>query len=316
MINDFYNAGAKFTLHVYDLVENGFFDAGKSPLEDYPIWKETYRDYLNDMIIEFFMMWEIGYETERAFWFALHAKMYEIMPRLNVLFKSRHLDDEYNPLLDHDYTIEHTQEGTLDTIDTDKDEKVSQEVIDDDTTEHKTSQEVMDDDTTETKTSHETMTDEVDTTGSTSGTYNTTTRDSDTPQQNLNNLGYGLDDTWINQWLTHGQIINNNHQDSSTAHSFETRNTDYNHSIAGTDDRTTDYEHNIEGTDDRTTDYTHTIDNRRVIDTDTTKHYLQHYSGRRDSGQHLALQLSELAFDLETQIINALKPLFMGLYYD
>lgn len=287
-MSDFYNMGAKFTLHVYDLLRNGFFDAGKSPLDNYPIWNEAYREYLNDMIIEYFMAWEIGQETERLFWYALHSKMMEIMPRMNILFKSRHLDDKYDPLQDHDYTIEHTEEGTLDTLDKDTDEKVSQEV--------------MDDDTTEKKTSHETMTDVVDTTGSTSGTYNTTTRDSDTPQQNLNNLGYGLDDTWINQWLTHGQIVNNNHQDSSTAHSSETRNTDYNHDIAGTDDRTTDY--------------THTIQNDRTIDTDTTRHYLQHYSGRRDSGQDLALKLSQLAFDIETQIINALKPLFMGLYYD
>ena len=287
-MSDFYNMGAKFTIHVYDLLQNGFFAADVTPLRFYPIWNESYREYINDMIIDYFMTWEIGFETEQLFYYALKARMAEIMPRLNVLFKSRHLDDLYDPLKDHDYTIEHTQEGTLDTTDTDKDEKTSKEIMDDDTTEHKTS--------------HETMIDVIDTTAHTSGTYNTTTRDSDTPQQNMNNLGYGLDDTWINQWLTHGQIINNNHADNSTAHSSETRNTDYTHDIAGTDDRTTDY--------------THTIDNVRVIDTDTTKHYLQHYSGRRDSGQHLAQQLSELAFDLEKQIIDALKPLFMGLYYD
>lgn len=287
-MSDFYNMGAKFTIHVYDLLQNGFFAADVTPLRFYPIWNESYREYINDMIIDYFMAWEIGFETEQLFYYALKARMAEIMPRLNVLFKSRHLDDLYDPLKDHDYTIEHTQEGTLDTTDTDKDEKTSKEIMDDDTTEHKTS--------------HETMTDVIDTNAHTSGTYNTATRDSDTPQQNMNNLGYGLDDTWINQWLTHGQIINNDHADSSTAHSSETRNTDYTHDIAGTDDRTTDY--------------THTIDNVRVIDTDTTKHYLQHYSGRRDSGQHLAQQLSELAFDLEKQIIDALKPLFMGLYYN
>lgn len=315
-MSEFYTMGAKFTIHVYDLWKNGFFAAGRSPLDNYPIWNESYREYLNDMIIEYFMSWEIGQETEQLFWFALHSKMMEIMPRLNVLFKSRHLDDHYDPLQDHDYTIEHTEEGTLDTLDKDTDEKVSQEVIDDDTTEKKSSKEIMDDDTTEHKTSHETMTDVVDTTGSTSGTYDTITRDSDTPQQDLQHLGYELDDTWINKWLSHGQIVNNRHSDSSTAHSSETRNTDYTHDIAGTDDRTTDYVHDIAGTDDRTTDYNHTIQNDRTIDTDTTRHYLQHYSGRRMSGQDLALKLSQLAFDIETQLINALKPLFMGLYYD
>lgn len=260
MNGGFYAVGAKYTIHVCDLLKNGFFenhDGYVHPLADYPIFNEAYRDPLNTMIIDHFMMYEIGQETEEQFYFALKSKMWEIMPRLNVLLKSRD-GLEYNPLQDHDFSIEHTQQGTLDTTDDDVNRKNSTEVMDDDTTSHVT----------------------------TDGTYNTVTRDSDTPQQNINHLGYGADDSWINQWLTHGQIVNNDHEDETSA----------------------------QGTDDRTTTFNHTINDNRTIDTDTTLHYLQHHSGRREAGQTLALKLSMLAFDIETQIINALTPLFMGLY--
>ena len=259
-MSGFYSVGAKYTIHVCDLLKNGFFedhDSYKSPLSGYPIFNEAYRDPLNTMIINHYMMYEIGQETPMQFWFALDAKMREIMPRLNVLLRARD-GLEYDPLQDHDYSIQHDETGTIDTQD--------------DNTENKSSTEVMDDDTT--------------THMQTDGTYNTITRDSDTPQQNINNLGYGQDDTWINQWLTHGQIVNNDHEDEASGQ--------------GTDDRTTDYEHNI--TDNRT------------IDTDTTRNYLQRHFGRQTAGQILAAKLADLAYDVESQIIAALDPLFFGLY--
>lgn len=260
MDGDYYAVGAKYTIHVCDLLKNGFFtDKGnyKSPLSDYPIFNESYRDALNECILQHYMMHEIGHETEQEFYFALRSKMWEIMPKYNVLLRSRD-GLEYDPLVDHDYSITHNETGTLDTTD--------------DLTEGKTSQTVRDEDTT----LHST----------TDGTYNTITRDSDTPQQNINNLGYGTDDSWINQWLSHGQIINNDHEDEA----------------------------NQQGTDDETTDYTHNVEDNRVIDTDTTRDYVQRHTGRRESGQELALKLSELAFDIETQIINELHNLFLNLY--
>lgn len=260
MDGDYYAVGAKYTIHICDLLKNGFFtnkDSYISPLSDYPIFNENFRDALNNMILQHYMMHEIGYETEQEFYFALRSKMWEIMPKYNVLFRSRDGLD-YDPLKDHDFTITHNETGTLDTTD--------------DLTENKSSQTVRDEDTT----AHST----------TDGTYHTITRDSDTPQQNINNLGFGQDDTWINQWLTHGQIVDNQHEDESSAQ--------------GTDDETTDYEHNQ-------------TDNR-IIDTDTTKDFIQQHNGRRESGQELALKLSALAFDIETQIIEELHNLFLNLY--
>lgn len=260
MNGGFMAVGAKYTIHVCDLLKNGFFENHEGyvhPLADYPIFDETYRDPLNTMIIDHFMIWEIGQETEEQFYFALRAKMWEIMPRMNVLLRSRD-GLEYDPLKDHDYTIGHEQTGTLDTTITDNNQKQSNEIMHDETAGHM----------------------------ETDGTYHTITRDSDTPQQNINNLGFGQDDTWINQWLTHGQIIDNTHEDET----------------------------NTTGTEDRTTGYMHNIDDINVNDTDTTLNYTQRHEGRREAGQILALKLSELAFDIETQILDALKPLFMGLY--
>lgn len=262
MDGDYYAVGAKYTIHICDLLKNGFFTDNSrpgyvSPLSDYPIWNAAYRDALNNMIIQHYMMFEIGHETEQQFYFALRSKMWEIMPKYNVLFRSRDGLD-YDPLKDHDYQITHNESGTLDTTDNFAETKNARTVRDEDTSLH-------------------TVTD---------GTYNTVTRESDTPQQNINNLGYGQDDSWINQWLSHGEIVNNDHEDETTS----------------------------TGTDDETTNYNHGVNDNRVIDTDTTKHWGEHHEGRRESGQELALKLSQLAFDIETQIIEELHNLFLNLY--
>lgn len=262
---DYYSVGAKFTIHICDLRKNKFFEDGdislgdfyKSPLSYYPIWNESYRIPLNTMILDYFMMYEIGYETEEQFYYALKSKMAEIMPRYNVLFRARN-GLEYNPLVDHDYTIQHAETGTVDTSDIANEQKTSAETMNDITS------------------FNENQTRDTD----------TITRDSDTPQQNISNLGYGVDDTWINQWLTHGQIVNQ--------HETISRN-------GG-------------ATDNRTTNYNHGINDSRNIDTDTTRNYTQHRTGRQTSGQELAAKLAELAYDIEHQLINDLKPLFMGLY--
>lgn len=245
-----YSIGAKYTIHVCDLDKNGFFDGTGSPLADYPIWDESFRSVINEMIIQHYYMYEIGQETERQFWLALRSKMFEIMPRLNVLFEARGLRSQYDPLKDHDHYIDHVETGTLDTTDND----------------------------TETKSSTNDRTIDTDT----SGQWDEITRFSDTPQQNINHLGYGTDDSWINQWLTSGQIVNNTHSDQldSTINDV----------------------------------YGHTVMDARVIDTDTTRNYTQHFHGRKEPGQRLAALLAETAYDIETQLLDSLRNLFLNLY--
>lgn len=245
-----YAIGAKFTIHVCDLYKNGFFTGADSPLADYPIWDETYRPALNEMIIQHYYMHEIGQETEKQFYYALRSKMFEIMPRLNVLFESRCLRYQYDPLIDHDHYVDHMETGTLDTADNDTDLK------------HQTDSRTTDSNIT--------------------GNWREITRFSDTPQQNINHLGYASDDAWINQWLTSGQIVDNTHTD------------DQHTTTAGV--------------------YDHNVMNARTIDTDTTRNYTTHFHGRKEAGQKLAAYLAETAFDIERELLDSLRNLFLNLY--
>lgn len=106
------NYGAMYTQTVGDLVKNGF----QFNLQDYPIWNEDKRPYLNNLIINHFYMNEIGVETEGYFNKMLGAKMHEIMPYYNRLFEAMEL--EYDPLIDHNKLERHDETGTNDNINT------------------------------------------------------------------------------------------------------------------------------------------------------------------------------------------------------
>lgn len=73
---------SKYTTTIKNLVENGF-DLG---LKDYPIFDETYREHLNDMIIKHYYISEIGFETAELFKMQLNNRMQEIMPYYNALY--------------------------------------------------------------------------------------------------------------------------------------------------------------------------------------------------------------------------------------
>lgn len=74
---------SKYTTTIKNLVENGF-DLG---LQDYPIFDDSYREHLNDMIIKHYYISEIGFETAELFKMQLNNRMEEIMPYYNSLYK-------------------------------------------------------------------------------------------------------------------------------------------------------------------------------------------------------------------------------------
>ena len=74
---------SKYTTTIKNLVENGF-DLG---LKDYPIFDDSYREHLNDMIIKHYYISEIGFETAELFKMQLNNRMEEIMPYYNSLYK-------------------------------------------------------------------------------------------------------------------------------------------------------------------------------------------------------------------------------------
>lgn len=76
---------AKYTITIYSMMKNNF-DFG---LKEYPIFDESYRDELNNKILNHFLLEEIGFETAELFKTMLNNRMNEIMPALNELYKNQ-----------------------------------------------------------------------------------------------------------------------------------------------------------------------------------------------------------------------------------
>lgn len=90
---------SKYTTELRYLIESNF-DLG---LDDYPIFDESYRQLLNEKIINHYYFREIGMETAELFKRYLNQTMREIMPYYNQLYKSELLD--FNPFYNVDKTI-------------------------------------------------------------------------------------------------------------------------------------------------------------------------------------------------------------------
>jgi hypothetical protein len=73
---------SRYTITIKNLIDNNF----NFGLQDYPIFDETYRDTLNQKILNHYYEDEIGFETANLFKFYLNNKMAEIMPKYNTLY--------------------------------------------------------------------------------------------------------------------------------------------------------------------------------------------------------------------------------------
>jgi len=87
---------ATYTVSIIDLINNGF-DFG---MDKYPIFDESYRQYLNQKIIDHYMFREIGMDTPGAFKFVLNRALNEHMPLFNQKYES--LKIQIMPLLTRD----------------------------------------------------------------------------------------------------------------------------------------------------------------------------------------------------------------------
>lgn len=76
---------AKYTTTIKELMKNNF----DFQLTEYPIFDESYRETLNNNILNHFYMCEIGFETAALFRFYLKQKMNEIMPYYNILYNNQ-----------------------------------------------------------------------------------------------------------------------------------------------------------------------------------------------------------------------------------
>lgn len=76
---------AHYTITIKTLKEHNF-DFG---LQNYPIFNETYREILNNNILNYYFESEIGFETAELFKFYLNNTMQLIMPKYNEIYKAQ-----------------------------------------------------------------------------------------------------------------------------------------------------------------------------------------------------------------------------------
>lgn len=101
---------SKYTTTIYNLKQM-HFDFG---LNDYPIFDEAYRTTLNNEILDFYLMAEIGFETPALFKHYLNSTMRLIMPKYNAMYVAQS-QLATNPLGNVDLTETSTREKEIDT---------------------------------------------------------------------------------------------------------------------------------------------------------------------------------------------------------
>lgn len=75
---------SKYTILIKNLINNNF----NFNLSSYPIFNESYREILNNKILNHYYLREIGFETAELFNFYLGNKLNEIMPKYNILYEN------------------------------------------------------------------------------------------------------------------------------------------------------------------------------------------------------------------------------------
>ena len=88
---------AHYTITIKTLIDNDF----DFKMTEYPIFDESYRDVLNQKILDHYYMDEIGFETAPLFRFYLNTKLNEIMPFYNTLYATQKAILDSNTLLNN-----------------------------------------------------------------------------------------------------------------------------------------------------------------------------------------------------------------------
>lgn len=240
----------------------------------FPIFDENYRSVLEKKILKHFYTREICEETVGLWKLRLDAKLNEIMPYYNKLYKSELL--EFNPL----YTANLTRTKKTD-YDSNRNEN---ENINDTSSSNRTTSNNGAVDATNNST----------TTGTGSGTSNNTSFDlySDTPQGGLNGVE-------SNTYLTNARKITDNGSTSSNTSNTNSSTGKVESSESGTDNSTGTYGRMRGNTDALTSteDYLETVVG---------------YEGTNASD--LLLKFRETFLNIDMLVVNDLEDLFFQLW--
>lgn len=240
----------------------------------FPIFDENYRSVLEKKILKHFYTREICEETVGLWKLRLDAKLNEIMPYYNKLYKSELL--EFNPL----YTANLTRTKKTD-YDSNRNEN---ENINDTSSSNRTTSNNGAVDTTNNST----------TTGTGSGTSNNTSVDlySDTPQGGLNGVE-------SNTYLTNARKITDNGSTSSNT--------------SNTNSSTGKVESSESGTDNSTGTYGRMRGNTNALtSTEDYLETVVGYEGTNASD--LLLKFRETFLNIDMLVVNDLEDLFFQLW--
>lgn len=76
---------SKYTISIMKLIDNGF----DFQLDEYPIFDEAYRSTLNQAILDYYYMYEIGFDSPNMFRHYLKTTLSMVMPKYNAMFKAQ-----------------------------------------------------------------------------------------------------------------------------------------------------------------------------------------------------------------------------------
>lgn len=298
---------------------------------DFPIFDEDYKIPLEKKILRHYYLREIGFETLGVWKLKLNAKLNEIMPYFNQLYKSELL--KFNPLIDVDVktTSNTAGQGNTDFSQTDTKNTTETETKKDtfSSAEHsafeltKSGESTSEDknDGTLTNSSSSSNSGSTSDSSTSSKTYNDNDEYSDTPQGsvgNLNNLTY----------LTNARHKHGNSEDTTTAKGsssgeLTSTSTDTSKNTATNKETTSGTEST---TEDKTFNSTDNVDSSRKgtasgdvtsnTNTTNTQDYVENILGKRGAQTYSAMlnEFRRTFLNIDAMILDELSELFMTIY--
>lgn len=246
---------------------------------DFPIFDESYRSVIETKILKHFYTREIGLETVGLWKLKLNAKMNEIMPYYNQLYKSALL--EFNPLYDVDVTRKHEGANTGDknSVETNGETSGMNEVYEDNENTEKNSKGNNNESVTSTNVN---ITNHLD-------------KYSDTPQGSVSNLTNGT-------YLTNAREITDN--DSTNANSKSNNDSTLNENEVRKNNRESK----------KTVNRNLTGEKKETLK--NTEEYLETVKGKQgtESYSKLLQEYRETFINIDMLVIEELTDLFMNIW--
>lgn len=246
---------------------------------DFPIFDESYRGVIETKILKHFYTREIGLETVGLWKLKLNAKMNEIMPYYNQLYKSALL--EFNPLYDVDVTRKHEGANTGDknSVETNGETSGMNEVYEDNENTEKNSKGNNNESVTSTNVNNTNHLDKY----------------SDTPQGSVSNLTNGT-------YLTNAREITDN--DSTNANSKSNNDSTLNENEVRKNNRESK----------KTVNRNLTGEKKETLK--NTEQYLETVKGKQgtESYSKLLQEYRETFINIDMLVIEELTDLFMNIW--